>query len=131
MFEILSPSNTYREMADKFAFYDDHGVEEYYVHDPDRNVLEVYVRGRATLVRQRFKGVFTSPRLDIRFDVTGPELAIFHPDGRRFLLPEDQEAERLRAEAERRRVGTLVGKLLAGTASPEEIDELRRSQPGS
>src|SRR5262249_10292369 len=31
VFEILSPSNDHIEMADKLAFYDDHGVEEYYV----------------------------------------------------------------------------------------------------
>src|SRR5262249_20194521 len=30
VFEVLSPSNTRREMADKYAFYEEHGVEEYY-----------------------------------------------------------------------------------------------------
>src|SRR5436309_519308 len=34
-FEILSPGNTVPEMADKFAFYEDHGVEEHYIYDPD------------------------------------------------------------------------------------------------
>jgi len=36
VFEVLSPSNTQQEMADKRAFYEEHGVEEYYVYDPDR-----------------------------------------------------------------------------------------------
>src|SRR3954468_6978830 len=30
-FEVLSPGNDPFEMADKLAFYDDHGVEEYYL----------------------------------------------------------------------------------------------------
>src|SRR5262249_19432258 len=34
-FEVLSPGNTAKEMADKLAFYDEYGVEEYYVYDPD------------------------------------------------------------------------------------------------
>jgi len=33
VFEILSPNNTYKEMIDKFLFYEEHGVEEYYVYD--------------------------------------------------------------------------------------------------
>jgi Uma2 family endonuclease len=123
VFEVLSPSNTYREMADKFAFYDDHGVEDYYVYDPEKNVLEVYLRGRSTLVRQRFQDQFHSPRLKVTFDRTGPVLAIFHPDGRRFLLPEEQELQR-------RKLFALTGKLLDGTASPEEVEELRRLQAG-
>src|SRR5689334_11830235 len=37
VFEILSPGNTGPEMVEKFAFYEDHGVEEYYIYDPDNN----------------------------------------------------------------------------------------------
>jgi Uma2 family endonuclease len=121
VFEILSPSNGYQEMADKLAFYDEHGVEEYYIYDPDRNTLDAYLRGQAALVRRRVRDTFTSPRLGIRFDLTGTEMAVYRPDGRRFLSPEE-------AEVERRRVAELVGKLLAGSASPEEIEELKRLQ---
>src|SRR5438105_1115901 len=52
-FEVLSPSNTVTEMADKLAFYDDHGAEEYYVYDPDRGHLLVYIRQGQTLQRVR------------------------------------------------------------------------------
>jgi Uma2 family endonuclease len=34
VFEVLSPSNSVKEMNDKRAFYDTYGVEEYYVYDP-------------------------------------------------------------------------------------------------
>ena len=47
VFEILSPSNTPKELRAKREFYDRHGVEEYYVYDPDRNRLEIWRRGAA------------------------------------------------------------------------------------
>ncbi|MEA1048745.1 Uma2 family endonuclease [Lamprobacter modestohalophilus] len=43
-FEILSPSNSVKEMADKLDFYDRYGVEEYYVYDPDRHTLGIWTR---------------------------------------------------------------------------------------
>src|SRR4051812_47879746 len=53
VFEILSPSNSVWEMIDKFDFYDQHGVEEYYIYDPEANRVTGYLRGQATLVRMR------------------------------------------------------------------------------
>ena len=35
VFEVLSPGNRPSDLANKFAFYDRFGVEEYYVYDPD------------------------------------------------------------------------------------------------
>ena len=40
VFEVLSPGNTRKEMADKLAFYDRYGVEEYYLYDPDSGRLK-------------------------------------------------------------------------------------------
>src|SRR5947209_12133576 len=34
-FEILSPSNTDSEMEGKFDFYEQYGIDEYYIYDPD------------------------------------------------------------------------------------------------
>ncbi len=104
VFVIYSPGNTWREMADKKDFYDEHGVEEYYVYDPETDGLLVYVRSphRAALRREYFKDTFTSPRLKIRFDTTGDELRVFYPDGRPFLTFEEladlQERESARAD---------------------------------
>jgi Uma2 family endonuclease len=53
VFEILSPCNTAEEMIDKHAFYEDHGVEEYYVYNPDTKRLHVYLRKGEMLVRRR------------------------------------------------------------------------------
>ena len=37
VFEVLSPGNRAGEMIRKFDFYERHGVEEYYIYDPDRS----------------------------------------------------------------------------------------------
>ena len=52
-FEVLSPGNTVFEMADKLHFYDEYGVEEYYVYDPDTNRLLVYRRGQEQMPASR------------------------------------------------------------------------------
>ncbi len=44
VFEVLSPNNTPQEMADKLAFYDRYGVEEYYLYDPDHGRLQGWRR---------------------------------------------------------------------------------------
>jgi Uma2 family endonuclease len=96
VFEVLFPGNTVPEMADKFAFYEDHGVEEYYIYDPDTNRLQVFVRRGEALVRVRQVDGYVSPRLRIRFDLSGPEMVVLYPDGRRFLTFEEVESERER-----------------------------------
>ncbi len=99
VFEVYSPGNDWREMARKLAFYDDHGVEEYYVYDPDTDDLLVYVRGRAALRMIAFKDTFTSPRLGIRFDLTGDEMRVSYPDGTPFLTFEELKSLQERQEA--------------------------------
>ena len=106
VFEILSPGNTAEEMIDKHAFYEDHGVEEYYVYDPDTNHLSIFVRKGDVLRRVRPVAGFASPRLGIRFDLSGPEMVVFGPDGQRFLTFEELEDERQR---ERQRADTEGG----------------------
>jgi Uma2 family endonuclease len=98
VFEVLSPKNTDAEMADKLAFYDTHGVEEYYVYDPDGNHLQGYLRSGTVLLRVRGMDQFSSPRLGIRFDLSGPELVVRFPDGRPFLTFEELEAQRQEIE---------------------------------
>jgi Uma2 family endonuclease len=83
--EVLSPGNRAGEMARKFVFYEQYGAEEYYLYDPDRNRLEGYIRGPAGLDDVPDMNGFVSPRLGIRFDMTGPELVVYRPDGQRFL----------------------------------------------
>jgi Uma2 family endonuclease len=87
IFEVLSPNNTKKEMAKKLLFYERYGAEEYYVYDPDRNTLQVYLRDDGQLVLQPEPDGFVSPRLGIRFTLTEPEWTIYRPDGRPFETP--------------------------------------------
>lgn len=41
--EILSPGNTKKEMSDKFQVYEENGVREYWLAEPNDNVIIVYV----------------------------------------------------------------------------------------
>jgi len=105
VFEVLSPSNTEDEMDQKLQFYDEHGVEEYYLYDPEAVQLSGWLRrGRRLRPVARTHG-WVSPRLGIRFDLSGGELTIYRPDGGRFLtfteLMEQQELAVRRAEEER------------------------------
>ncbi|HEX5269270.1 MAG TPA: Uma2 family endonuclease, partial [Gemmataceae bacterium] len=126
VFEILSPKNTPLEMIDKFDFYETHGVEEYYVYDPDANRLVVFVRRGEMLRRVRQADGFVSPRLGIRFVMTAPEMTVYGPDGRPFLTFEQLQEQHRTAEQRLARLGELSRKARRGLATPEELQELER-----
>src|SRR6478672_4072265 len=84
VFEVLSPGNRPSEMTRKFEFYERHGVEEYYLYDPDRNDLTGWLRQEGRLRAILEMNGWTSPRLGIRFDIADA-LTIHYPDGKPFL----------------------------------------------
>jgi Uma2 family endonuclease len=98
VFEVLSPSNTTSEMADKLEWYSEHRVEEYYVVDPETDRVTAYRRGAVTLVGVDPVHNYASPRLGIRFDLSGPELVVRYPDGRPFVATEELDGQRRDAE---------------------------------
>jgi Uma2 family endonuclease len=106
-FEILSPSNTSVEMAKKLLFYNCYGVEEYYVYNPDTNNLEIWIRKDGILDSVTDSDNWVSPRLNIRFEQSAPEIQIYRPDGTKFYtyieINNLLEQERLKAEQERQR----------------------------
>ena len=106
VFEILSPGNRRGEMEIKFDFYERHGVEEYYVYDPDRVALKGWLREGGTLREIAAMDGWVSPLLGIRFDMGGEELRVFHPDGRAFetFMEVIERSERETARAERAEV---------------------------
>jgi Uma2 family endonuclease len=85
VFEVLSPTNRHAEMIRKFRFYERYGVEEYYVYDPDRIELAGWQRADTQLQEIPAMNGWISPRLGIRFDLSGEELHIFGADGRLFI----------------------------------------------
>ncbi len=137
VFEVLSPGNRFGQLRRKFAFYEQYGVEEYYIYDPDRILLEGFRRSERGLEEIPQMNDWNSPRLGIRFDMSSGELQIFRPDGRRFLtyaelaIQRDEERlareqaqqradqERQRAEQERQRAERLAAQLRALGGSPE------------
>jgi Uma2 family endonuclease len=97
--EILSPGNRLNEMARKFDFYEEYGVEEYYIYNPDTYEFSVWVREGDRLRFAEFETAFISPRSGIRFvtDFESP-LRVFHRNGEPFKLYREIDAERREAQ---------------------------------
>jgi Uma2 family endonuclease len=105
VFEVLSPGNRPGAMDDKFRFYQDHGVQEYYLYDPYQIRLDGWRRVGSAVQKIDQTDGWTSPLLGIRFDLCGDDLQVFRPDGRRFAtyleLAAQREAEQVaRAKAQ-------------------------------
>ena len=147
VFEVFSPGNDAFEMGDKLDFYDRHGAEEYYLYDPEKNRLQVFVRGDVVLKRTHPANGHVSPRLGIRFQLTSPEMTVHYPDGQPFLTIEDlkarydqaqqdadqarQDADQARQDADQARtaaarLAALSRKARHNQATAEELLELER-----
>jgi Uma2 family endonuclease len=105
VFEILSPSNNDEEIKRKLGFYEQYGVEEYYVYDPKFQETDVWIPSNGKLKQIEQVNGWVSPRLGIKFDISQKDLVIYRPDGERFLTPvelrQELDLERQRAEIER------------------------------
>ena len=132
VFEILSPSNSVQEMRNKRDLYEQYGVEEYYVYDPDSPRLEIWWRqdGRLQAI-PHLKG-WVSPRLGVRFELRDNTLTLYTPDGvpfrssvelvrqaRQATARADQEANR--ADQEAARADRLAKRLRELGIDPEEV----------
>ena len=95
VFEIRSHNDSNTKMNKKLSFYQRHGVEEYYLYDPERNELEGWQRIEGDLeVIEPMEG-WISPRLGVRFELGEDGLEIYRPNGEKFLSYAELEAERL------------------------------------
>jgi Uma2 family endonuclease len=138
VFEVLSPSNRPTAMGEKLKFYERYGVDEYYIYDPDEVELTGYLRGQGRLQPITDMDGWTSPLLGIRFDMSGPELMVYGPDGERFQtyqelaeqrdqlaeqrdqLAEQRDQLARELEAERQRIERLTARLRALGLEPPE-----------
>lgn len=108
VFEVLSPSNSLREMMRKAAFYKGHGARELIVIDPEREQGWALCFGPEGLDEEApsLDG-WVSPSLGIRFAREDGRLRVYGARGEPFLtLSESQaetarEADRAAREAER------------------------------
>jgi Uma2 family endonuclease len=117
VFEVFSRGRRQGDAIRMFQFYDKHGVDEFYLYDPESGALEGWLRGTLGLDDIADMNGHISPTLAIRFEPgDGPDnLKIFAPNGRRFLtyveLFEERDAERQRADAEHQRAERLAARL--------------------
>ncbi|GAC1461783.1 MAG: hypothetical protein NVSMB70_08150 [Chamaesiphon sp.] len=123
VFEILSPGNTLTEMNKKQVFYDRYGVEEYYLYDPDKNDLSGFLRSSDRLDAIDPIDNWVSPRLGIRFNMSGEELHIIRPNGERFAtyveIAQRLEQAEQRAELAEQRAARLAEQLRIAGIEPK------------
>jgi Uma2 family endonuclease len=98
VFEILSPGNRLAEMSRKLYFYEQYGVEEYYIYDPDRIDFTGWIRNGDRLIAIEDADNWVSPRLGIRFETQPDTLRIYYPDDR--LFSSFVELDQLRQQAQ-------------------------------
>jgi len=122
-FEILSRGNRPGEMIRKFQFYEQYGVEEYYIYDPDNELLDGWILKAGKLTEISEMDGWTSPALGIRFQFIDGRLQIFGPAGAPFAsyveLVQQREKERQEKEKQRERAERLAEQLRAMGVEPE------------
>jgi Uma2 family endonuclease len=123
-FEVLSHSNRPGEMIRKFQFYERYGVDEYYIYDPENELLDGWLRKEGKLTEIPEMEGWTSAALGVRFQFVNGKLQIFGPDGRPFAtyveLVEQREKERQEKEKEHQRAERLAEQLRALGVRPQE-----------
>ena len=101
VFEIVSPGNTHAEIMNKVDFYDDYGVEEFYIYDPDRDTLRGFSRHDGEWDAIPNMQGWVSPRLGVRFELDEDgELVLTTRNGNRLVSFVGMD--RLRRQAEDR-----------------------------
>ena len=139
VFEIISPGNRMTAMFKLFKFYDNYGVEEYYVYDPEDNELIGWLGSDGKLNYIESMEGWVSPRLEIRFETASGDLEIYQPDGLKFLsyvelsrqkelvqqqmelTQQQMEQERQEKELVQQKADRLSEKLREMGINPEEI----------
>lgn len=129
--EVVSPSNTRRDLLEKLRFYRRYGAEEYVLYDPAEDVLEIWVRERRRFVPVEEPNGWVSPRLKIRFDTSASPMVVYGPDGERFLSFQElkllrDQAKKDRAKAEKERDKAIRERDAANARAEKLADELRK-----
>ncbi|WP_230839840.1 Uma2 family endonuclease [Gloeobacter morelensis] len=132
VFELVSPVESLTQAAKAFAFYDRHGVEEYYLYDPLKEDICGWLRYEKRLeVIDPLQG-WLSPRLGLRFEITCEGLTLRLPGGgpiaaeaqreqERALALQQLEEERQRANLERLRAERLAEQLRTLGIDPDKL----------
>ncbi len=130
VFEIISPSNTRKEMEQKLLFFERHGVDEYYLYDTEKLSLDGFLRGDFELEHIADMSDWVSPLLNIRFDMSAGELVLQRPDGSPFLSYEAviENAELAKQEAQSAKEEAQSAKQEAQSAKEEAQSAKQEAQ---
>jgi hypothetical protein len=113
--ELVSLGPRPLELSRKLRLYEQGGVEECYVCDPERRELFGWYRHEDRLEQIPVTDGWVSPRLGIRFQLEHEGPALFLPNGERFrsYVELAQDASELAAERDeqRQRAERLAAKL--------------------
>jgi Uma2 family endonuclease len=126
VFEVWSPNNRYGEMQDKFAFYEKHGAEEYYIIYPEFPMhAEAFRRDGGKLVGVEEVDGYASPRTGLRFALKKGHLTVSGRDGQPLKAVEEQVAEREAAERaateQKEKAAKLAAKLRELGIDPDAV----------
>ena len=99
VFEVVSPGNTQAEILEKIDLYEEYGVEEFYIYDPDRKTLRGFRRQNDEWIAIPNMIGWISPRLNVEFGLQDGKLQLRGPDGGRFVSYVELVAQRQRSEA--------------------------------
>ncbi len=70
--EILSPSTAAKDVKDKFELYEEHGVKEYWIVDPENNILDIFLLNDTN--KYQLKGKFNAEQRVVVNSIPGLEI---------------------------------------------------------
>jgi Uma2 family endonuclease len=107
VFEVLSKSNSKKEMKDKFLLYEKYGVQEYYVYNPQNNQFYAWLR-----------------------EIQSDKLRIYRPAGTEFVtfVQQDEINEALQAELDEERFAKEQALRQAEQERTEKEQALRQAE---
>ncbi|NEQ71218.1 MAG: Uma2 family endonuclease [Symploca sp. SIO2D2] len=119
VFEILSPSNSHLEMAEKQRFYQKYGVLEMYFYDPKTKNFWGFTRSEDNWnFVTELNLPWISPLLKICFEMFEDGLEVSYPNGEPFKTLSGFAQERDQAQEERDR---LAAKLRELGVDPDQL----------
>jgi len=126
VFEIASPSNRPEEWEQKFLFYEEYGVEEYYIYDPETSRWQGWIRRDSKLTPIHSMVGWVSPRLGVRFgEANSTNMGLTAPDDTPFLsfteLAQMAFQERLAREEAEQHARRLAQRLRELGVNPDEL----------
>ncbi|MCE2719398.1 MAG: hypothetical protein ACK6A9_04170 [Dolichospermum sp.] len=102
-------------MQRKLEFYQQYGVQEYYIYELESYKIEGWINNNGSLVQLEQINAWISPQLGIKFDTSQGELIVYRLEGEKFLTPvqlrRELEAQRQYTDIKRQRANEAEARL--------------------